>query len=426
MAIKRIFFFLIIPLFLLFSSQQFIQAAACVKVGSEQLFEVPYKKVLAGKKIGLVSNHTAISSEGHSTYEMLKNQAIAYDYTLSALFAPEHGFNGAAYAGESVLEVFKEGIPIYSLHGKTRRPTSHMLQDISLLIYDIQDIGSRSYTYITTLFYVMEEAARHHIPLIVLDRPNPINGLTIDGPLLKEQWRSFLSYINVPYCHAMTAGELAYFFNSEYKVACDLTVIPMKGWKRSMQFSDTGLTWIPPSPHIPEASTVFFYPTTGLLGELALVNIGIGYTLPFKLIGAPWIEAENFAATLNKQNFLGVHFKPFYYRPFYGKFAQQECQGCLIIVTDPLNYKPVTTQYMILGILKSLYPIHFKKALVEAASRREIFCKVNGTEEVYEIMANLPHIVWPLILLHQKQREDFQRIRKKYLIGDYEKSESTH
>ena len=161
-----------------------------------------------------------------------------------------------------------------------------------------------------------------------------------------------------------------------------------------MSFSDTGLTWIPTSPHIPEPSTAYYYPTTGILGELGMVNIGIGYTLPFKLVGAPWIQAAEFAKVLNDQHFPGVHFQPFHYRPFYGKFAKTDCHGVLIVITDPAVYKPMTTQYLIMGILKHLYPAEFKKAL-ENCRGKEVFSKINGTEEVFQVMQNTPHIVRP-------------------------------
>jgi len=266
----------------------------------------------------------------------------------------------------------------------------------------------------------MEEAAKRSIPVIVLDRPNPINGLTIDGPMMEEKWRSFVGYINVPYCHGMTIGELAYFFNAEYKVGCKLTVIPMKGWKRSMSFADTGLTWMPTSPHIPEAETAFYYPTTGLLGELQMVSTGIGYTLPFKVIGAPWIDASLFAAKLNEQKYPGVYFLPFHYRPFFGRFELQNCQGVLIVVTDPKIYLPVTTQYLLIGILKSLYPQQFAKALKDSASRQEMFNKVNGTAEVYRIIKEEKYAAWQLRELHQSERIAFRLKRQKYLISTYQ------
>lgn len=334
-----------------------------------------------------------------------------------ALFAPEHGLQGKAYASRHVADSQdRDGIPIHSLHGTTRRPTQQMLKGIDLLIYDIQDIGSRSYTYINTLFYVMEEAAKHKIPILVLDRPNPINGKVVDGPMMVDKWRSFLGYVNVPYCHGMTVGELSRFFNEEYKIGAQLTVIKMSGWERKMSFQETGLPWVPSSPQIPEPSTPLFYPMTGLLGELSLVNIGIGYSLPFKLVGAPWIDAEKFAAALNHQKSPGVHFEPFHYRPFFGKFAQQDCQGVLIVITDKDIYRPVSTQYMIMGILKNLYPKEFKEALTAAKAKQEVFNKANGTDEVYKLMSDTPHIVWPLKALHQEERAAFLIKRKKYLL----------
>lgn len=405
--------FLVFPLFLC--------ATPKVTVGIDVLLTTKYLNQLRGKRVGLITNHTAMNKEMVSTAELLKMHAKRGGYTLAALFAPEHGLTGAGYAWEHIHDTkTTDNIPIYSLHGKTRRPTPEMLKGIDLLVYDIQDLGSRSYTYATTLFYAMEEAAKAGIPLIVLDRPNPINGITIDGPMLEEKWRSYVGYINVPYCHGMTIGELARFFNEEYSVGCKLTVVPMEGWKRSMTFQDTGLTWIPTSPHIPEPDTAFYYPTTGILGELQIVNIGIGYTLPFKLVGAPWIDADRFARNLNAQQFPGVHFFPFYYRPFYGRFANENCQGVMIAITDHLIYRPVATQYLIIGILKSLHSDQFHAALKEAAKRKEMFCKVNGTEEIYRMLTNEKYVVWKLREFHQEERKQFAKRRQKYLIPSYQ------
>lgn len=390
-----------------------------VLVGIDNLFNEEYRSLLSGKKIGLICNHTSINSKLEPTQAVLKANSSKYGYALTALFGPEHGVQGSGYAGESIED--KAGsIPIFSLHGKTRRPTPEMLQHVTLLIYDIQDIGSRSYTYINTMFLAMEEAAKQQIPLVVLDRPNPINGMTVDGPMLEEQWRSFVGYVNVPYCYGMTVGELARYFNAEYNIGCKLHVVPMKGWTRRMSYAETGLVWIPPSPNIPEPSTVLFYPTTGLLGELGMVNIGIGYTLPFKVVGAPWIDAERFCKSLNEQHFPGVHFKPFHYRPFYGKFADEECQGALIIITNPEAYQPVTTQYMIIGILKALYPKEFKVALARSDMNVKMFNQVNGSDAVYRIMTDTPHIVWPLKTYHAKERELFKQKRQKYLYTGYD------
>lgn len=394
--------------------------AGQVQTGIDSLFCKEYAELLRGKQIGLVTNHTAINSRHQTTIDAFKVQGPVYGCILKALFAPEHGLNGAQHADEKVQNgIDADGIPVYSLHGTYRRPTKEMLKNLTLLVYDMQDIGSRSYTYISTLFYVMEEAAKAGIPLVVLDRPNPINGLTVDGPMLEPQWRSFVGYVNVPYCHGMTVGELALYFNGEYKVGCHLTVVPMKGWNRSMTFAETGLTWVPTSPQIPEADTALFYPITGLLGELQMVNIGIGYTKPFKLVGAPWIDAESFAKHLNGQNFPGVYFHPFYYRPFFGRFAHEDCGGVLIVVTDARIYLPLATQYLILGMLKSLYPEKFQKMLKASAKREEMFNKVNGTAEVYRILKNEKYVTWKLRELHKKERSAFMQKRNNYLIPAY-------
>lgn len=391
-----------------------------VQLGIDNLFSPAHQNLLRGKKIGLITNHTGIDSQGCSTIDRFKQNAQALGYTLVALFAPEHGLTGIHYAGESVDDARDaDGIPIYSLHGSTRRPTPTMLKNVNLLVYDIQDIGSRSYTYISTLCYAMEEAAKAHIPVVVLDRPNPIGGLLVDGPMLEEEYRSFVGYINVPYCHGLTIGELAYYFNGEYRIGCDLTIIPMQGWQRRMTFQDTGLTWIPTSPQLPEAQTAFYYPTTGLLGELQFVNIGVGYTIPFKVVGAPWINAQRFAEQLNAQNFPGVRFHPFHYSPFFGRFVGQACHGVLILITDPQTYLPVTTQYLIMGMLKTLYPSHFQKGLEESNSRHEMFNKVNGTAEVYRILKEEPYVIWKLRGLHQKERDHYLRKRQSYLIATY-------
>lgn len=391
-----------------------------VQLGVEQLFTPEYAAVLRGKQIGLITNHTAIDSAGNSTIDLFKKNAKDFGYSLKVLFAPEHGLNGLQYASESVGNSRDpDGVLIYSLHGSTRRPTSAMLANVSLLVYDIQDLGSRSYTYSSTLFYAMEAAAKARIPVIVLDRPNPLGGLLVDGPMLEEKWRSFVGYVNVPYCHGLTIGELSRYFNEEYQIGCKLTVIPMKGWRRSMAFEETGLKWVPTSPHIPEAKTAFYYPTTGLIGELQLVNIGVGYTLPFKVVGAPWIDAKKFAEQLNAQSFPGVYFCPFHYRPFFGRFSGEDCHGVLIMITDAAVYLPVTTQYLLIGMLKSLYPSHFRKALEASSNRQEMFNKVNGTAEVYRILKEEQYFVWKLRALHQKEREDYLQRRTKYLNSEY-------
>lgn len=404
--------------FLLYFFVVFLPLSA-VEVGIDLLLEGDYDALLKKKRVGLLINHTAVNSRGQSTFELLKEYSVKNSFQITALFAPEHGIKGDFYASESIEDEQSEGIPIYSLHGKLRRPTKEMLEKIDLLIFDIQDIGSRSYTFISTLFYAMEEAAKHKIEVVVLDRPNPINGLIVDGLMMEEKFRSIVGYINIPYCHGMTVCELAQFFNSEYQIGCKLHIVPMRGWKRDMSFQQTGLAWIPTSPNIPEASTPLFYPATGILGELQIVSIGVGYTLPFKVVGAPWIDAELFASTLNAQNLPGIHFIPFYFKPFYGRFSKQNCQGVLLTIEDIARYRPVQTQYAIIGILKSLYPVAFKKALECSKERREMFAKINGTDEVYRIISEEQYIIWPLKNLQNSSLKDFLKKRQNYLIPSY-------
>ncbi len=389
--------------------------AGPVTVGIDVLLRQPAHPLLTGKKLGVVTNHTALSSKGRLTLDLLQERAKAGDFTIKAFFAPEHGLRGLVYAGESVSNSSENGIPVYSLHGETRRPTAAMLKGIDVLVYDIQDIGSRSYTYLTTLCYCMEECAKKKIPVVVLDRPNPMGGLIVDGPMLDQQWRSFVGYLDIPYCHGMTTGELAVFFNQHYKIGCSLTVIPMEGWRRSMLFADTGLTWVPTSPHIPEATSPLFYPATGILGELQMVNIGVGYTLPFKVVGAPWIDAEKFAAALNSQNPPGARFHPFHYQPFFGRFAKEDCHGVLLEITQTAAYRPVAIQYIIIGTLKSLYPTQFQASLKNLGERKEMFCKVNGTEAVFATMVGEKFITWKLREIHADRRREFAQVRPRYL-----------
>lgn len=407
------FYFLILLLMSLLC-----KSLAQVELGVDVFFSGPCHKEFLNKNIGLITNHTGVNRSSIPTVDLFKKN----NFKLKALFSPEHGFQGAALASEKVKDGRNlQGVPIYSLYGNTRRPSQDMLKGIDVLVYDIQDIGIRSYTYSTTLFYAMEEAAKKKIEVVVLDRPNPINGLTVDGPMLEEKWRSFIGYINIPYCHGMTIGELAHFFNEEYKIHCELKVVPMSGWKRSMAYSDTGLRWIPPSPHIPESDTPYFYASTGILGEIEVANIGIGYTLPFKVVGAEWINAEEFAEALNKLKLAGVHFNPFHYKPFYGTYKGKQCHGVLIVVDDATQYKPLSVQYAILGILKSLYPKIFKIKLdAVTTSKKELFCKACGSDGIISMLQNEQYVTYKLMDFHNKERESFLMKRKKYLRPEYQ------
>ncbi len=397
----------------------FLPLTASVEVGLERLFTPTYSHILKGRNVALVTNQTAITSKYEHAIDLFKENEGRFGYRLRALFGPEHGIDGAIHAEKLVLDGKDGQIPIYSLYGNTRRPTDEMLNGIDLVVYDIQDIGSRSYTYISTLFYVMEEAAKRNIDVLVLDRPNPINGVVVDGPMLQEAYRSIVGYINVPYCHGMTVAELAMFFNREYQIRASLQIVPMKGWNRQMSFHETKLPWIPTSPNVPKAETALYYPITGILGEIPFVQIGVGYTLPFQLAGAPFVDKKKLAMTLNQQVNPGVHFHPFSWTPYSGKYKDKLCHGVMIHVHNPLIFQPVTAGFTLMGALKALYPKEFDQAIQTKPDRKEMLCKVCGSAEAVEIMNNERYITWKLKNLDLEKRNKFLVLRKKYLLRDY-------
>jgi len=400
--------------FLIFVSSH-IFSEAKVDLGIDVFFKDNKQSILNNKKVALLINHTSVNKNLKPTLDLFLDNAKSYK--VVKIFSPEHGLTGSHLAGEKVKDSKKQNIEIVSLHGKHKRPTAEMLKGIDVIIYDIQEIGCRAYTYATTLYYVMEEAAKKNIKVIVLDRPNPINGIITDGPMLEEKYRSFLGYINVPYCHGMTIGELSLFFNSEYKIQCDLQVIAMKGWRREMSYADTGLNWVPTSPNIPESDTPLFCATTGILGELELLSIGIGYTLPFKIVGAPWIDAAKFSDNLNKQKLPGVKFMPYYFRPFYGPYKGKNCQGIKIVVTNPQTYRPLASGYLIIGILKSMYPEKINEKLKNLSDTKvKVFCLVNGTKEIYNLLLNEKYSAWKMIQFQEDKVKEFQNKKKKYLL----------
>lgn len=386
-----------------------------VEIGTDLFFSQGIAESLRGRRVGLITNHTGMNKDCISTFDLFaKNQN---GFSLVAVFAPEHGFFGQVEAGKEVGTEKKEKYVIHSLYGKTRRPTDEMLKGIDVLVYDIQDIGTRSYTYATTLYYVMEEASKKKIPVIVLDRPNPLGGNLVDGPMLDPHFRSFIGYIDVPFCHGMTIAELARYFNGEYKIGCDLKVVSMKGWKRKMSFADTGLLWIPTSPNIPESDTPLFSATTGLIGELGIVSIGIGSTLPFKIVGSPWINGRNLAKNLQSQRCAGVKFVPFHFKPQYGLYSGENCEGVLLVIVDSQVFKPVMVQHLILGVIKSMYPgIVGEKIASLPKEKKDLFCKAEGGEKVFSIFCTEQYPAWKMIEHQSRERQAYLERRKKYLL----------
>ena len=305
-----------------------------IKTGLEVLKSKNFK-VLEGKRVGLITNPTGIDNNVKSTIDVLFE---AKNVKLVALFGPEHGVRGDVHAGDKVDNMAdpKTGQPVYSLYGKTRKATPEMLKGIDVLVYDIQDIGCRSFTYISTMGLAMEAAAENNIEFVVLDRPNPLGGNKIEGNLVEDGFISFVSQFKIPYVYGMTCGELAMMLNEENMLGkkCKLTVVKMEGWKRDMFFEETGLQWVPSSPHIPHPHSAYFYPISGILGELGYMSIGVGYTIPFQMFAAEWIDADKLASAMNALSIPGVVFRPIHIKPFYATGVGKNLQGVQVHLMD--------------------------------------------------------------------------------------------
>ncbi len=323
-----------------------------VSTGIDMLVAEHFRQ-LKGRKLGLITNHTGRSRSGKSTVELL-HEAEGVD--LKVLFSPEHGFAGQ-------LDVSKigdtqdptTGLKVYSLYGETRRPKPEQLAEIDTLVFDIQDIGTRFYTYVSTMGEAMRAASEAKIRFVVLDRPNPIGGIEVSGPMLDDGRESFVGYHKLPVRHGMTAGELAKMFRDEFKLELDLQVIECDGWKREQLFDDTGLIWVNPSPNMRSLTEAILYPGIGLL-ETTNVSVGRGTDTPFEIVGAPWIDGVKLAAKLREFSLRGVTFVPYEFIPTSSKFEKQKCGGVQIQITDRGAFKPLETGFAFALALKQLYP----------------------------------------------------------------------
>ncbi len=300
--------------------------------------------ILKGKRVGLVTNTTGVNSNLVATIDILHN---AKDVKLTALFAPEHGIRGNFWAGNSVNNQLdkKTNIPIFSLYGKHKYPPKKAMDMVDVIVYDIQDVGARSYTYISTMGIIMETAAKYNKEVVILDRPNPLGGERVEGAIVKNGFSSFVSRYKIPYIYGLTCGELALLLNNEgllkNKAKCKLQVVKMEGWKRSMTFDKTNLQWVPTSPHVPTWQTAFYYASTGILGELEPNTIGIGYTLPFQTLATENISADKLSEAMNKLNLEGIIFRPIYFKPYYMQKKGKQMQGVQVHITN-FNKAPLT------------------------------------------------------------------------------------
>lgn len=320
-----------------------------VKLGIDQIDK--YLDLFKNKKVGLITNPTGVNRDFNSTIDILDKKV-----DLVALFSPEHGVRGDLQAGVKIDDYkdLETGCMVYSLYGKNKKPTKEMLQDIDVLTYDIQDVGARFYTYIYTMAYAMMACKEYNKTFIVFDRPNPLGG-SVEGNCLDINFRSFVGYYPLPQRYGLTIGELALFFNNEFNIGCDLYVIKMENYQSSMDYDDTSLPWILPSPNIPTTLTVFNYLATCIF-EGTNVSEGRGTTKPFSIFGAPWMKSNLVLKELEKYAIEGVKFRPLYFTPKFSKYENQLCKGIEIFVTDKLKYRPVSFGFIILDIIRKIHP----------------------------------------------------------------------
>ena len=388
-------------------------SAQKVKTGIEVLKANNFKQ-LEGKRVGLVTNPTGVDNFLKSDVDILHEAA---NVKLVALFGPEHGVRGNVHAGDHVGNAADPttGVPVYSLYGKSRIPSKEMLQGIDVLVYDIQDIGCRSFTYISTLGNIMKAAAENGIKVMVLDRPNPLGGEKVEGNLAEDDCLSFVSAFKIPYVYGLTPGEVELLLNGENMLGakCDLEVVKMKGWKRKMTYDQTGLQWVLPSPHIPHASSAPYYSVSGIVGELDSISIGVGYTMPFQMFGAPWIDAPVLAQRLNALNLPGVMFRPIYYKPFYAFGKGQDLQGVQVYLTDYRKATLTNIQFYVLQELYSLYPDH--DVLAQCTKRHAMFDKVCGSKQIRQLF--MKRHKWEDVKPYwEKDAEAFKQLAKKYWL----------
>ena len=392
-----------------------------VKPGVEVLVERDFAG-LKGKRVGLVTNPSGVDRYLNSTVDILYN---APGVELVALYGPEHGVRGDMYAGDKVADTrdAATGLPVHSLYGSTRKPTSEMLEGIDVMVYDIQDVGARSYTFISTLGLVMEACAEKGIEVMVLDRPNPLGGNKIEGCYVEQPFNSFVSQFRIPYMYGLTVGELAWMINEEglnrgqlgnqEPVKCRLTVIPMDGWRRDMLYEDTGLPWVLPSPNIPFKDTPVYYSASGICGELyGFMDIGIGYTLPFQVFGATWLDPEKLKARLESYDLPGISFRTIWYKPIAGSRKGELVKGLQFFFTDYEKARVTETQFYVMQAVAELYP---EQKAFEVISGYGLFDKVCGTDYVRKEFSKR-YKVADIVEYWRKDEADFRKLSQKYHI----------
>lgn len=370
-----------------------------VRTGADRIFDAPYFDWIKGKRVGLITNPTGVNANLEATKDLLAHHPAV---DLVALFAPEHGIDGREQAGDRVGTYGN----VYSLYGEERSPSAEHLKKMDVLLYDLQDVGARFYTYISSLFLSMRAAAAQGIPFIVLDRPVPIGGSRVEGPMLRSGFESFVGIYNMPIRYGMTPGELAAMFNQEAGLKCDLRVVPLQGWKRGQWYDETGLQWISPSPNMATLTTAALYPGLCLI-EGTNVSEGRGTTHPFELVGAPWLDNRGLVTNLNLLKLPGVRFRPQDFTPAFSKHEGSLCRGIQVHVTDRKSFQPVVVALHLLQMLLRLHPDNF-------AFREQHFDRLAGNAWIRESLTRGQQVE-EIVRRWQPDLRKFSKQRQRYL-----------
>ncbi|MFO1052409.1 MAG: DUF1343 domain-containing protein [Planctomycetota bacterium] len=378
-----------------------LRAQAVVQTGLDRLVATKFES-LRGAKVGLISNQTGRDAQGRGIVDDFLAQDAC---TLRAIFSPEHGFDGVLDQAKITDGRHASGIVIHSLYGETRKPTATMLDGIDTLVFDIQDVGTRFYTYAATMRLCMEAAAENHIAFVVLDRPNPIGGIAVDGPLLDAGKESFVAPHLLPVRHGMTLGELARMFDAERAIGCEPRVIEVQGWNRAMLWEDTGLTWVNPSPNMRTPTQALLYPGIGLL-ETTDLSVGRGTDTPFEIVGAPWFDGPRVWARLRELELEGVAFTPVRFTPTSSKHEGKECGGLRIAVTDRSRLDPLRIGLALAVVLHDLHREDFRFAP---------FARLLGNQACFDAL-DRGASAGEVIAAWQKDLDAFRTRRAKYLI----------
>ena len=386
-----------------------------VALGIDRLLDAD-RDLIRGQRIGVVCNPASVDAAFRHTADRLVDDP---DVKVAALFGPQHGFRSDLQ--DNMIETphardARRQVPIFSLYSETREPTADMLRDVDALVIDLQDVGTRVYTYVYTMANCMRAAARHGVRVVVCDRPNPIGGEDVEGNLLQPQYASFVGQFAIPLRHGMTIGELARLFNDAFGIGAALDVVPLEGWQRSMYYDETGLPWIITSPNIPTLDTATVYPGAVLFEGTGLSE-GRGTTRPFELVGAPWIDGERLADAMNARGLAGVHFRPAFFEPTFHKYARQTCGGCQIHVVDRRRFQPVRASVELMAEFRRQDPSRFpwRQPPYEYEHEKQPIDVLYGSDRLRATLdAGLD--VAPVIASWEVEEDAFRKTRGKYLV----------